>query len=167
MPRVTKKSVIREYLERERPAQVGRAEAAAIRRALAQVLGPRGRISDDYLLSVLDELGARAAAEIGGISPEARALLQYDTLEHAEAMLRALEERRRSGDAEAAADAKRAAVLVCRHSELISRNPRVAPAKRALKEEVARWCSVWLQTPDLFFDWLELRKRELPIECNQ
>jgi len=38
-------------------------------------------------------------------------------------------------------------------------NRRVNPEKRREKQEIALWFHVWLETPDLFFDWLELRKR--------
>jgi hypothetical protein len=34
----------------------------------------------------------------------------------------------------------------------------VSPDKRAEKQEIATWFRIWLETPDLFFDWLELRK---------
>jgi hypothetical protein len=35
----------------------------------------------------------------------------------------------------------------------------VGPEKRREKQEVANWFRVWLETSDLFFDWLELRKQ--------
>jgi len=41
---------------------------------------------------------------------------------------------------------------------LISANDKVAPEKRAAKEEIAFWFDLWLRTPDLFEDWIELRK---------
>lgn len=41
----------------------------------------------------------------------------------------------------------------------IAANPRVAEAKRREKREIGEWFRVWLDSPDLFFDWLELRKR--------
>jgi len=31
--------------------------------------------------------------------------------------------------------------------------------KRAEKKEVAQWFAIWLETPDAFFDWLEVRKQ--------
>jgi len=34
----------------------------------------------------------------------------------------------------------------------------VDPEKRAEKEEIMQWFKVWLETPDAFFDWLEVRK---------
>jgi hypothetical protein len=40
----------------------------------------------------------------------------------------------------------------------------VEAAKRAEKEEIAQWFGVWLQTPDAFFDWLEVRKQSPDYE---
>ena len=41
----------------------------------------------------------------------------------------------------------------------LARNPRVNATKREEKQEIADWFRVWLESADLFFDWLELRKR--------
>jgi hypothetical protein len=40
----------------------------------------------------------------------------------------------------------------------LAANPRVQARKRQEKQEIARWFLVWLETPDLFAAWLELRK---------
>jgi hypothetical protein len=45
-----------------------------------------------------------------------------------------------------------------RRAEMIARNHKVEPEKRAEKEEIMMWFKVWLETPDAFFDWLEARK---------
>jgi len=45
-----------------------------------------------------------------------------------------------------------------RRAEMIARNHKVDPEKRAEKEEIMQWFKVWLETPDAFFDWLEVRK---------
>ena len=45
-----------------------------------------------------------------------------------------------------------------RRAEMIARNHKVEPEKRAEKEEIMQWFKVWLDTPDAFFDWLEVRK---------
>jgi hypothetical protein len=50
------------------------------------------------------------------------------------------------------------AVLGRRRAELISRNKRVRMDKRLQKKEIAAWFSIWLETPDIFDDWLSLRK---------
>jgi hypothetical protein len=47
---------------------------------------------------------------------------------------------------------------------MIARNHKVEAAKRAEKEEIAQWFGVWLQTPDAFFDWLEVRKQSPDYE---
>ncbi len=95
MPRASKKAVIQAWLERQQPARVGPEEAAAIRREVVSALGPQARLSDDYLLSVLAELGASVAPELGGLSAEVRALLHFGTLEAAETTLRTLDQRYR------------------------------------------------------------------------
>jgi hypothetical protein len=45
-----------------------------------------------------------------------------------------------------------------RRAEMITRNPRVDPVKRSQKREIALWFQIWLEDPELFWDWLELRK---------
>ena len=161
--RPTKKSVIRQYLEQARPAHIGAEEAAAMRRELRRVLGPQARISQEYLLDVLAELGASVAAELGGISREVLGLLHFDTLEAAETTLQALDERYRScstrNEPGLAEECRRGAMRVRRRATLIARNRKVAADKRAEKEEIAQWFTIWLQTRDLFFEWLALRKQ--------
>lgn len=41
----------------------------------------------------------------------------------------------------------------------VAANPRVAEAKRREKLEISEWFRVWLDSSDIFFEWLELRKR--------
>jgi len=42
---------------------------------------------------------------------------------------------------------------------MIARNPRVEARKRDQKKEILEWFRIWLETPDAFFDWLDLRKQ--------
>jgi hypothetical protein len=44
----------------------------------------------------------------------------------------------------------------------------VKPIKRKEKAEIARWFEIWLETPELFVDWLALRKKteELRVLAN-
>jgi hypothetical protein len=44
-------------------------------------------------------------------------------------------------------------------AQMIARNPKVDEAKRAEKAEIADWFTLWLQTPEIFQDWLDLRLR--------
>lgn len=40
----------------------------------------------------------------------------------------------------------------------LARSPRTAQKKRQLAQEVAQWLSVWLQNPQIFAEWLNLRQ---------
>ena len=40
----------------------------------------------------------------------------------------------------------------------LASNPRLSPEKREEKREIASWFRVWLEAPELFADWLDLRK---------
>jgi hypothetical protein len=51
------------------------------------------------------------------------------------------------------------ALLGRKRAELVSRNRKVAAARREQKKEIGLWFRIWLETPDLFNDWLQLRKR--------
>jgi hypothetical protein len=44
-------------------------------------------------------------------------------------------------------------------AQMIARNPKVDERKRHEKTEIAGWFTVWLQTPEIFQDWLDLRQR--------
>jgi hypothetical protein len=44
-------------------------------------------------------------------------------------------------------------------AEMIARNPTVNERKRDEKTEIAQWFTLWLQSPELFDDWLHLRQR--------
>jgi hypothetical protein len=46
-----------------------------------------------------------------------------------------------------------------RRAEMIARNPKVEKPKREEKLEIANWFKIWLETPDVFFDWLDVRKQ--------
>lgn len=46
-----------------------------------------------------------------------------------------------------------------RRAEMISRNQKVDEKKRAEKAEIAEWFTIWLKQPDLFQNWLQVRKR--------
>jgi hypothetical protein len=63
------------------------------------------------------------------------------------------------------------ALLGRRRAELISRNKRVCLQKRLQKREIATWFKIWLETPDIFNNWLSMRKQTdefkelLQFEC--
>lgn len=49
--------------------------------------------------------------------------------------------------------------VACRDlAESLARNPELSPSIRTAQKEIQEWFKIWLQTPNLFLDWLELRK---------
>ncbi len=107
----------------------------------------------------------RPEASGPGVAPggdEFEHLLHFATLEEAEATLRRLDamwrESRAAGDGPRAARILEIARQGLRRAQMIAGNRRVAATKRAEKEEIRQWFRVWLETPEEFFDWLDLRK---------
>lgn len=144
------------------------AEIEQIRRQLIAQHGAHGKTSPDYIVSVLEEAGMRVAWSTesdtaGRYEEEFSDLLHFSTLGEAEMCLVRLDELLRKFTAE---HERGAAERVCevarlgrRRAEMIARNHKVDAKKRAEKEEIAHWFGIWLETPDAFFDWLEVRKR--------
>jgi hypothetical protein len=54
--------------------------------------------------------------------------------------------------------ARQTAERAKRNAASLSRTAELTGLKRAEQEEIAQWFTIWLQTPDLFAQWLELRK---------
>lgn len=143
------------------------AEVEQIRRQLMTRLGPSGKTSSDYIAGVLETAGMRIAWSTksdteGQYEEEFQDLLHFATLEDAEMCIIRLDElyRKFREDEELAAVERvfEVARMGRRRAEMIARNHKVEPEKRAEKEEIMQWFKVWLDTPDSFFDWLEVRK---------
>jgi hypothetical protein len=163
----TKKALILELAEALAKPRFTPAEIEQIRRQLIAQLGAQGKTSADYIVSVLEEAGLRVVWSTrsdteGRYEEEFHDLLHFSTLEEAEMCIVRLDELLRKfladADAHAAERAREVARLGRRRAEMIARNHKVVARNRAEKEEVARWFGVWLETPDAFFDWLEVRK---------
>ncbi|HTR48568.1 MAG TPA: hypothetical protein VMM16_14395 [Verrucomicrobiae bacterium] len=162
-----KKALILEAARAMGKARFTPAEIEQIRRQLIAHLGAQGKTSPDYIVSVLEEAGLRVAWSTradteGRYEEEFEDLLHFSTLEEAEMCLIRLDEllRKFSAEGERAAAERTREIgrLGRRRAEMIARNHKVDPRKRAEKEEIAHWFAIWLETPDAFFDWLEVRK---------
>ena len=44
-------------------------------------------------------------------------------------------------------------------ARFVARNPKTSPDKKAQKDEMAQWMLVWLENPEVFPAWVEIRKR--------
>lgn len=166
--RPTKKQLILEIARELAVPRFTPAEVEQIRRQLVARLGGAGKTSADYIAGVLETAGLRVvwstrADTEGRYEEEFRDLLHFATLEEAEMCLVRLDELLRKFRAEreraAAERVLEVARLGRRRAEMVARNPRVDVQKRAEKEEILQWFKIWLDTPDAFFDWLEMRKQ--------
>ena len=144
------------------------AEIEQIRRQLIAHLGGEGKTSSDYIASVLDQAGMRVilsphVAATERYEEEFQDLLHFSTIEEAEMCIVRLDELLRkfqvSAENAAVERVREVGRLGRRRAEMISHNQKVDAAKRAQKEEIAHWFAIWLETPDTFFDWLEVRRQ--------
>jgi hypothetical protein len=163
----TKKETILEIARELSVPRFTPAEVEQIRRQLVARLGPAGKTSPDYIAGVLETAGMRIvwstkADTQGKYEEEFQDLLHFATLEDAEMCIVRLDELyRKFKEEEELAAVERVfevARMGRRRAEMIARNHKVDPEKRAEKEEIMQWFKVWLDTPDAFFDWLEVRK---------
>lgn len=144
------------------------AEIDQLRRKLLADHGAEGKTGSDYIADVLQSAGWKVVltqqeeAE-DQFEEEFEDLLHFKTLGDAEVSLMRLDELLRRfkmhGEKAAAERVLEVARLGRRRAEMISRNHKVEAYKRAEKEEISNWFRVWLENPDAFFDWLEVRKQ--------
>jgi hypothetical protein len=150
------------------------AEIEQIRRQLIAQLGAAGgKTSADYIVTVLQEAGMRVVWSTrsdteGRYEEEFADLLHFSDLGDAEMCLVRLDELLRKfiveGENAAAERVREVARLGRRRAEMIAHNHKVEEEKRAEKAEIAKWFAIWLETPDAFFDWLEVRKKSAEFQ---
>ena len=46
-----------------------------------------------------------------------------------------------------------------KHAEARAGSPVISPYERLVAKELAQWITIWIQDPELFENWLELRRR--------
>lgn len=144
------------------------AEIDQLRRRLLAEHGDAGKTGSDYIAEVLQNAGCKVLLHLQEEAEEEyeeefEDLLHFKTLEDAEVSIMRLDELMRKfqthGEHAAVERVLNVARLGKRRAEMIARNHKVEPQKRAEKEEIAGWFRIWLETPDAFFDWLDVRKQ--------
>jgi hypothetical protein len=95
--------------------------------------------------------------------PMFRNVVKFSSFDEAAATVRRLENLRkqfaRKGDREGLRRVSEAALKAKQRAQMISRNSKVVERKREEKAEMAEWFTVWLNQPEIFEDWLALRRR--------
>lgn len=171
----TKKALILEIARGLNAARFTPAEIEQVRRQVVVRLGAEGATSAEYIADVLKSAGLRVVWSTrsdteGRYEEEFHDLLHFATLEEAEVCLVRLDELlrkfRAEGEVAAAERVLEVARLGRRRAEMIAHNRKVDARKRAEKEEIVQWFTIWLETPDAFFDWLDLRKHSPEFQNN-
>jgi hypothetical protein len=159
-------------LWRERSLErAGEREIRALQRELRERLGAEEATALSYIASVLREAGTRVDYQDRFVDPSLdepyasriNGTLRFRDLASAEQSLQKLDalyrEYREASDRVGTSLVRAVVLRGKQRAESVGANPRVRPEKRQEKQEIARWFHVWLETSDLFFDWLEIRKQ--------
>jgi hypothetical protein len=89
-------------------------------------------------------------------------ILRFAKFAEAEEALLRLESLRQkyqsADDAKGVEYCRRIARLGRHRAEIIHKNPKVNLSNRLRKQEIIRWFEIWLETPEIFHAWLEMRK---------
>jgi len=170
----TKLDLIIEVWERLDCESVGAKEILAIENAVRERFGPAAVESPMVIARLLADEGAELRhSEIMALYVERRSdrpydaafrnILNLDDLRTAAASIKHLESLRRnytsSGDREG--------LRLLRERVIAAKNDLTAPpkgskssaAERRMRAEISEWLAVWLNTPEIFDQWLSLRKR--------
>jgi hypothetical protein len=163
----TKKAMILEAAHQLGHQKWTTAEVDQLRRKLLADHGEAGKSSNDYISDVLQSVGMkvqlseREEAE-DRFEEEFEDILHFKTLQDAEVSITRLDELLRRfqahGEKAAVDRVMEIARLGKRRAEMISHNRKVEARKREEKVEIAEWFRIWLENPDAFFGWLEVRK---------
>ena len=168
MPNKTKKQLILEIFEQEGFSELNDEAIALINSRLVATYGIGGKTSAAYIAEILIKAGKTVHYEEQlNIDPESenQALLQklnFDTLVDAEKSLLTLTgllaEFQQIADKEAIWQCRDFVKRARLRAQLIASNQKIPNEKRLIKSEIEFWFEVWLTHPDIFIDWLELRK---------
>ena len=167
-PQMTKKDIILQVAQEIGAQEYTPAEIDQLRRRIMAEFGEDGKTGNDYIADVLKHAGFKVNLTIqeeaeDQYEEEFEDLLHFKTLEDAEVSVMRLDELMRKfrsqGEHAAVERVLNVARLGKRRAEMISRNQKVEAPKRAEKEEIVNWFRIWLENPDAFFDWLDLRKQ--------
>jgi len=162
---------ILQYREARKLKHAGVRELRAIETELQRHSGDHQKTSCSYIAKVLRRAGTRVddanhptasareeqcARRLAGLANFRNLDGAFDSLERLDAIYR---EYREAADRVGTCAVREFVARARRRTEGLSRSARLSPAKRREKQEIATWARVWLEVPDLFYDWLEMRKQ--------
>jgi len=144
------KQAFRDILERDRPPAI----TEDVWKALLAELAP---VSESYLRELLLKTGLPFDQPYAGIRQHT-----FEDLERSLAeMLEVYAAANTSGDRKRARYCRRQVIAAKDRARFIAGSARTVPEKKAVKEEMARWMLVWLENPEVFPAWEQVRKAEM------
>lgn len=170
MKRPTKQEMVLEIYDREAMGEVTAAEIEIINQALIAEYGQGGAMEPAEIASILnqEELPVRFDQVFRMNSPTEhyenlfRGLNGCDSLEEAETALRRIDELygrfQQAGDKTGVHFARQAALRLKQQTAALLQSSQPTEQRSTELGEIAQWVTVWLQTPGVFAQWLELRK---------
>lgn len=170
MKRKNKRELVLDIYDREAMGEVTAREVAIINQALIEEFGEGGAMDPGEIARVLmdEELPIRFEQifRMAALTDKYEILfsefLNVASLSEAAAALRTIDtlyrkfERRQ--DHTGVRYARRTVQAIKQEAEDLASNVAQSAANREEQAEIAQWCRVWLQTPDLFEHWLSLRQ---------
>jgi hypothetical protein len=169
----TKNDLIIEVWEALDCENVGAQEIIEIEKAVREKFGANAVDSPMIIARLLADEGAELRhAEIleldtkrrleSPYDPMFRNILKFADFKQVVISLRQLENLRqkflRENDKEGLRIVRETAIKGKDRALMISKNPKVDAHKRAEKGEIAEWFTIWLQSPEVFENWILLRQ---------
>ena len=179
----TKRELIVAVWNRLGRSSIGESEIREIQRSIRSQFGPGASESPAAIARMLADEGAELRhpeviefdarwreAKIESDSTRLKGLEDLLTgkllrLKKAEALIKRLEKLRkiseRAGDQITLKQVRNMVINARQVAESLTKDRTLDELERAEQTELAEWLKVWIQTPTLFEDWLELRRRSL------
>jgi hypothetical protein len=167
---MSKKEMVLEIYDREAMGEVTAREIAIINQGLIEEFGEGGAMTPAEIARVLvdEDLPVRfdQVFRMSTLAEKYENLFEglalSMSLAQAEDALCRIDELYRKfqkmGDRTGLRFARQSAMRARHNAVILSRDPHLTAPKKAEQKEIAEWFTIWLQTPDLFAQWLELRK---------
>ena len=156
------RSIVDDFVARNSGAAVGRETLETLRKQIAAQRGgaPPSRPAVLELLLATD---VEISRSIGGFAPDLRGRVRIGDHDSAQASLTEMTseyaQARAAGDSLRAADCRRAVQHGLRRLVFLLGRPNLSDDKRREKSELWDWFRVWLEAPELFPEWVLLRRR--------
>lgn len=169
----TKTDLIIEVWEALDCESVGAEEIIAVEKAVQERYGASAVESPMRIARLLADEGAELRhAEIMQLdverrletpyAPMFRNVLKFSDFKQTFISIRRLENLRqkflRESDKEGLRLVRETAIKGKQRAAMIAKNQKVEEQKRAEKQEISEWFTIWLQTPEIFESWVELRQ---------